>query len=165
MNKTQTGIITPYSMFKGSNESVGGLRSSSFTPKVDDIATLESGFPSEVVDKIITKTSVSVKFEALEYTNANIGYLKNLVSSIINEATSAAVACEVVMRTRGNKLISFWIPNTSIENAPDYAPTNDFSSLNWELAGSRMTEVDGASAAYNAWLRNCWLYREAEYVH
>lgn len=164
-NKVQTGIICPYSPFRGSGNSVGAVKSASFSPKVDSVATLEAGFPSEVYDRIVTKTSVGVKFEAQEYMNANLSSLKNMVSMIINESKVGAVPVEIVMRTRGNSLISFWIPNANAENLPEIAPTNDYSSFSWELAGARMTEVAGGSATYNAWLRNTYIYRELQYVH
>lgn len=164
-DKVQTGIVTPYSPFRGSNESIGAVQSATFSPKVDSVATLEAGFPSEVFDRIVTKTSVTVSFEAMEYKNDNISHLKEMVSQIINESKIGAVPVEVVMRTRGNQLVTFWIPNCTVENLPEIAPQNDFSSLSWELAGSKMTEVSGASDTYNAWLRNAYLYRELEYIH
>lgn len=165
VDKLQTGIVTPYSMFKGSNESIGAVKSATFSPKLDSVATLEAGFPSEVYDRIVSKTSVGVKFEAMEYNNEAVAYLKNMVSQIINESKIGAVPVEIVMRTRGNQLVTFWIPNCTIENVPELAPQNDYSSMNWELAGSKMTEVDGANDEYNAWLRNAYLYRELSYVH
>lgn len=169
-NKPQTGIATPYSMFSGSTNSIGGLRSASFSPSLDDVKVLESGFPAEVDDRIVTKTSVKVSFEALEYTNDVMGYLKDMVSSIINDATYAAVPVEVVMRTRGNQLVTFWIPNANLESTPEIAPQDDFSSMTWELGGAKMTEIanptaDAAIATYNKWLAAQYIYRELTYVH
>lgn len=164
-NKNQTGIISPYSMFQGSNESVGGLKSATFTPKLESIKTLESGFPSLVADRVIEKISVECKFEALEYNNANIANLKNMVLQITQQFAIPALPVEVVMRTRGNNLVSFWIPNASLQSVPSYSPTNDYSSLSWELGATKSTEITGETAAYNTWLRNANIYEELTYLH
>lgn len=119
--RVQTCIVSPYSMFRGSNESVGGLKSASFQPKLDSIKTLESGFPAETMDRIVTKTSAQVKFDSLEYTNPNIKILRDAVSAVINKSELPSLSCEVVMRTRGNSLVTFWIPNAGITSAPTYA--------------------------------------------
>lgn len=161
----QTGIVSPYSMFSGSTESVGGLKAASFTPRIDSIKTLESGFPSEVQDRIVEKTSVDIKFEALEYNNANIQYLKNMVSQVINDAVLPSVPIEIVMRTRGNTLVSFWIPNAGITQFPAYAPTNDYSSLPWEMGAAKMTEITAETDTYNVWLKNAPIFVELTYIH
>jgi len=164
-DKTQTGIVSPYSMFSGSTESVGGLKSASFSPKLDSVKTLEAGFPSEVYDRIVERTSVEITLEAMEYNNDNIQHLKNMVSQIINESKLPAVPVEVVLRTRGNSLISFFVPNASITQFPSYSPTNDFSSLNWSLGTSKLTEISGATTEYNLWLSNAYTYVELTYTH
>ena len=163
--KSQTGIVTPYPPFKGSGNSVGAVKSASFSPKIDSTATLEAGFPAETYDRIVTKVSVGLKFEAQEFKNANLSSLQDMVSKIINEAKVGAVPVEIVMRTRSNNLVTFFVPNANAENLPEIAPTNDFSSFNWELSGSRMSEVNGASNTLNAWLRNAYIYRQTEYMH
>ena len=182
IDRTQTCIVTPFSMFRGANESVGGLKASSFTPKLDSVATLQSGFPSEVMDRIVTKTSAQLSFESFEYTNQNIQVLKDIVSQIINEARMPACPVELVARTRGNTQVSFWIPNAGISNAPTYAPTDDYSTLSWEMEVVSQTEIakNGDFAAlpssgipsspkeyeiFLAWLRAVPLYQEVLYKH
>lgn len=182
MDRVQTCIVTPYSMFRGATDSVGGLKSSSFQPKLDSIKTLESGFPAEVMDRIVTKTSAQVKFESLEYTNGQIQILKDIVSQVINEAKLPSCPVEVVARTRGNTQVSFWIPNAGISNAPTYAPTDDYSTMSWEMECVNQTEVtkngdfaevpsSGIASSpkeleiFNAWLRSAPLFSELTYVH
>jgi len=164
-DKNQTGIVSPYSMFSGSTESVGGLKSASFSPKLESVKTLEAGFPSEVFDRIVERTSVEVAFESFEYTNDNIQYLKNMVSEIINEAKLPSVPVEIVMRTRGNSLISFWINNCSITQFPSYSPISDYSALTWSLGTTKLTEITGATSEYNVWLSNAPIYTELLYTH
>lgn len=164
-DKVQTGIVSPYSMFSGSAESVGGLKSASFTPKIDSIKTLESGFPSEVSDRVIEKTSVDIKFDAFEYNNANIVNLKNMVSQVINDAKLPSVPVEVVMRTRGNQLVTFWVANAGITQFPSYAPQNDFSTLPWELGAAKATEITGESDTMNVWLKLAPIFSELTYKH
>jgi hypothetical protein len=172
----QTGIVSPYSPFQGSANSVGGLKSATFTPKFDGVKLLESGFPEGIDDRMITKTSANVKFEAMEYDGPLLQYLRDMVSQIANEYKTPAISCEVVMRTRGNKMVSFWVPNTGLNTPPSYGPTNDYSTLPWELEAFNQTEVSvstpgfesvaaGEIATYNAWLRNAWLFNELQYVH
>jgi len=165
VDKVQTGIVSPYSMFASSAESVGGLKSASFTPKLDSLKTLESGFPAEVQDRIVEKTSVDVKFESQEYTNANIAYLREMVSKVINDAKMSSIPVEVVCRTRGNTLVTFWIPNAGLTQFPEVAPQNDYSSLTWEMGASKQTEITGESAEYNVWLKNASIYTELSYIH
>lgn len=164
-DKVQTGIVSPYSMFAGSAESVGGLKSASFTPKLDSLKTLESGFPSEVQDRLVEKTSVDIKFEGLEYNNANIGYLKNMISQVINEAKLPSCSIEIVARTRGNSLVTFWVPNAGLTQFPSISPTNDYSSLPWELGATKQTEITAESNTYNVWLKNASIFTELTYVH
>jgi hypothetical protein len=165
INKVQTGIISPYSMFSGSAESVGGVKSASFTPRIDSVKTLEAGFPSQVYDRIVEKTSVNVKFESFEMNNANIKALKDMVNTVINDSELASVPLEVVMRTRGNSLVAFWIGNAGLTQFPSYAPSNDYSVLPWELDAIRQTEVAGESDAYNVALRNTPIFTELSYIH
>ena len=182
VDRTQTCIVTPFSMFRGANESVGGLTDASFQPKLDSTATLESGFPSEVMDRIVTKTSASLTFTCQEYTNSNLQTLKDIVSQTMNEAKMPACPFEMVMRTRGNTQVSFWIPNAGISNAPTYSPKNEYSTLSWEAEAVNQTEVsrNGDFAALPssgipsspkeyevlvAWLRNAPLYTELLYRH
>lgn len=175
IDRVQTCIVSPYSMFRGSNESVGGLKSASFQPKLDSIKTLESGFPEAVSDRIVTKTSAQLKFESLEYTNTNIKTLRDSISMVINESQLPSVSAEIVMRTRGNDLLTQWVPNAGITSAPTYAPTNDYSTLSWELECVHQTEImainDFASLSvaelniFNAWLRNTAIFSELSYIH
>jgi len=182
VDRTQTCIVTPFSMFRGANESVGGLTDASFQPKLDSTATLESGFPSEVMDRIVTKTSASLTFTCQEYTNSNLQTLKDIVAQTMNEAKMPACPFEMVMRTRGNTQVSFWIPNAGISNAPTYSPKNEYSTLSWEAEAVNQTEVsrNGDFAALPssgipsspkeyevlaAWLRNAPLYTELLYRH
>lgn len=163
--KVQTGIISPYSMFSGSAESVGGLKSASFVPKMDSIKTLESGFPSVTVDRIVEKTSVDIKMEAQEFTNANIDNLRSMMSKVINDATISAIPVEVLVRKRDNSIVSFWIPNAGLTQFPEINPQNDFSSLTWELGASQLTEVTGESAIYNTWVNHTPIFSELSYLH
>jgi hypothetical protein len=164
-NKAQTGITSPYSMFSGSNESVGGLKDSSFNAKLDSIKTLESGFPAVVADRVIEKTSVDIKFSAYEFKNANIAVLKNMMNSIINNATMASVPVEVVCSTRGGSLVTFWCPSCNLTAFPTIAPGADFSTLSWELGAAKMTEVTGETDTYNIALQATPIYAELEYKH
>lgn len=164
-NKNQTGIVSPYSMFNGSTNSVGGLRSASFTPKVNSTKKLTAGFPEIVFDTVIDSTSASVSFEAYEYTNANMGTLKTIMRKIINEGTIAATSCEVVMRTRGGSLVTFFVPSVTMTAFPDYSPTADFSSVKWELEALKQTQILGETAYYNAALEESYLYNELLYSH
>lgn len=181
-NKVQTCIISPYSMFKGAGESVGGIKSASFQAKLDTVKTLESGFPEVVMDRIVTKTSAQLKFEALEYTNSNMQIIRDLLSAVVNESKMPAVPMEIVMRTRGNTLVTFWLPNCGITSGPTYAPTNDYSALSWETEVVHQTEVtktgdfaDVPSSGVlnspkefeimNSWLRNAPLFQELNYIH
>lgn len=164
-DKVQTGIVTPYSMFSGSNESVGGLKAASVTPKIEAIKTLESGFPAVISDRVVEKTSVDVKFDAFEYNNVNIAYLKTVVSQVINDAVLPSLPVEVVMRTRGNSLVCLWIPNAGVTQFPSYAPTNDFSSLAWELGATKLTEVSSETNTYNVWAKYAPIMSELTYVH
>ena len=182
IDRVQTCIVTPYSMFKGATESIGGATAASFQPKIDSVASLESGFPSEVVDRIVTKTSAAISFTAQEFTNATLQVLKDIVAQTINEAKMPSVPVELVMRSRGGTQVSFWIPNAGISNAPTYAPTNEYSTFNWEMEAVNQTEVtlNGDFAAvpssgnpaspkefeiFLAWLRNTPLYSELYYKH
>jgi len=182
IDRTQTCIVTPFSMFRGANESVGGLTDSSFAPNIDSIVSLESGFPAEVMDRIVTKTSGQITFQAQEFINSQIQILKDMVSQTINEAKMSACPVEVVARTRGNTQVSFWIPNAGISKAPTYNPKNEYSTLPWEMEAINQTEVsrNGDFAALpssgnpaapkeyetlQAWLRNIPLYSELYYKH
>ena len=164
-NKNQTGIVSPFSMFNGASNSVGGLKSAEFTPKVNSTKQLAVGFPEIVVDKVIDSTSVTVGFESLEYTNANMATLKDIMRRIINEGTIASTSCEVVMRTRGNTLVTFWIPSVSMSSFPSYSPTNDFSTVKWELEALKQTQIVGESEYYNAALEESYIYNELLYSH
>ena len=164
-SKVQTGIISPYSMFKGAAESVGGLKSASFAPKIDDVKELASGFPETTDDKIITKTSVGISFEAMEYTGATMKFLKDMISTAINDSSTSAIPVEIVFRTRGNSLVTFWMPSCTLESFPEFASQQDYSSFTWSLNASKMTEVTGETDAYNANLRNTQIYYELSYLH
>lgn len=160
MSKVQTGICSPYSMFLGSNESIGGLKSASFNPKIEDQKVLSSGWPETEDDRVIVKTSVEIQFEALEYKNSTMTWLKNLVNEAINNASTASVPVELVARTRGNSIISFWCPSCTVSSFPTIDPRNDYSSFTWSLTANKMTEATGESATYNAWLRNTNVFYE-----
>lgn len=164
-DKVQTGIICPYSLFSKSNESVGNVSDASFTPKLDSVKTLESGFPASTDDRIVEKTSVDIQFTAKEFTNATIAQLTDMISSTINESGLPSISCEVVCRTKGGAQESFWVPNASITNFPAISPKNDYSDLQWSLGASKMTEITGETAAYNAHLSNTWIYYRLRYIH
>lgn len=161
----QTAIVTPYSMFSTDAESVGGLTEASFTPSVDETKTLESGFPSTVDASMITKTSVEISFGSLEYTNANLLYLRDMISGVINDSEQMALPVEVVMQTRGGDLITFWCPNASLSNLPAIAPTNDFSNMTWTLSAATQTEETDLSETYNKWLTEAPIFSELTYIH
>jgi len=182
IDRTQTCIVTPFSMFRGANESVGGLTDAAFTPNIEAIAQLESGFPAVVMDRIVTKTSGQITFDAQEFINERIQIIKDMVSQIINKAKLSACPVEVVMRSRGNVQVSFWIPNAGITKGPTYNPKNDYSTFPWEMEAINQTEVskngdfadlpssgDPASPkeyeTFQAWLRNIPLYSELYYKH
>ena len=174
VERAQTGIICPYPLFQKDYNSVGGLKNAKFTPKVDETKTLSSGFPETEDDKIITKTSVGIGFEALEYQNTNLKALKDMISSAINDATTSAVPIEMVCRTRGNTLVTFFMPTCTIDSFPEIAPQNDFSGFNWSLTANKPAEmssflVGGASFTptiqFNTWLSNAYVYREFNFIH
>lgn len=164
-SKNQTGIVSPYSMFSGATNSVGGLKAASFSAKINGVKKLETGFPSIVADQIIDSTSCSVSFEALEYTNSNMNTLKQMMNEIINKGNIASVSLEAVMRTRGGSLVSFWIPTATFTSLPEIAPGNDYSSIKFELEALKQTEVTGESLYYNTALAESYLYSELLYVH
>ena len=164
-NKNQTGIVSPYSMFSGSTYSIGGLKSAGFTAKINGVKKLETGFPAITADQIIDSTSVSINFEALEYTNTNMNTLKSMMNEIINKGNIAAVPIEAVMRTRGGTLVSFWIPTTTFTSLPDISPQNDYSSIKYELEALKQTEVTGETTYYNTALAESYLYSELYYTH
>lgn len=164
-DKPQTGIVSPYSMFSGSAFSVGGLKSAEVGMKINGVKKLESGFPTVVADQIIDSTSVSVSFEAYEYANTNMNVLKQMMSEIINKGNIAAVSVEAVMRTRGGSLVTFWIPTATFTSLPSLAPTNDFSTVKFELEALKQTEVTGESTYYNAALAESYIYSELLYSH
>lgn len=173
MSQVQTGIVCPYSIFASDANSIGGLKSSSFNAKIDDTKVLSTGFPSVEIDRMITKTSVQIQFESQEYTNSVLGYLKSMISSAINDSASSSVALEVVMRTRGSELITFWCPTCSLESMPNINPGDDYSSFQWSFTANKMTEISSnadLSAAqlvvYNTWLdKAAKVFFESSYIH
>ena len=172
VNRAQTGIISPYGIFQKDYNSVGGLKGAKFVPKVDETKTLSSGFPETEDARVLTRTSVSISFEALEYSNANLKGLKDMISSAINDTTTAALPVEIVMRTLGNTLVSFWCPSCSLDSFPELAPTNDFSSFNWSLSANKPTEFsaisEGQSAPtvqFNTWQSDANLFTEFAFIH
>ncbi len=175
MDMAQTGIISPYSLFKGATNSVGGVKSATFSPKIDGIKTLSSGFPSYVADQIIDKVSVEMQWNGLEYTNTNLQTLKNMMNKVINEGELPSVSIEFVMRSREGKQISFWVPSATFSSLPSIAPTNDYSDVPYALTGLKQTEfmtdpttqlsVANDLARYNAWLNEAPIYRELNYIH
>lgn len=164
-DKVQTGIVSPYSLFSGSNESVGGLKSSSFSPKLDSIKTLETGFPAITADQLVEKTSVEVDFSCNEFTNDNLAYLQNMMSQVINDAELPSISVEMVARTRDNTLYSFWMPNCNLTSLPAIAPVNDYSDMAYKLTAVKATEISGESAAYNVWLDHAPIYQQLSYKH
>lgn len=164
-SKNQTGIVSPYSMFSGSTYSIGGLKAASFSAKINGVKKLETGFPAITADQIIDSTSVSVSFEALEYTNTNMNTLKTMMNEIINKGNIAAVPIEAVMRTRGGTLVTFWVPTTTFTSLPEIAPQNDYSSIKYELEALKQTEITGETTYYNAALAESYLYSELYYTH
>lgn len=163
--KVQTGITSPFSMFSGDNESVGGLASSSFAPKIDEKKELFTGFPAVSADVMVTKTSCTISFSAYEYNNANMAYLKNMVSSVINDAQMVAVPIEVVMMKKSGDLVTFWCPSCSLDTMPTYSPIDDYSKFDWAFTANKMTEITGAADTYNGFLRNTQVFYELTYKH
>lgn len=176
LSMSQTGIISPYSLFKGAANSIGGLKSASFAPKIDGVKKLESGFPSYVADQVIDKVSIEMSWAGYEYTNANLQSLKNMMSKVINDGELPAISVEMVMRTRGGKLVAMWVPSATFTSLPTYAPTNDYSDVSFQMTGLKQTEfttdptggqlaVAADLARYNAWLNEAPIYRELTYNH
>lgn len=161
---TQTGIISPYSMFKGSTNSVGGLKDASWDPKIDSIATLESGFPATINDQIIAKVSSSMKFSAYEFTGATAAVLRQMLNGAMQSGDIIAVAAEIVFRDRKGGLVTYWCPSCTLMDAPSISPQNDFSTVPWTLRVN--DQVEGSSTGtYQAWLRNMSMYYELTYSH
>lgn len=169
LTNSSTSIISPYSMFigdfGGAVYSVGGLRSASFTPSIDSSAELKAGYPEVSYDKIITGTSVKISLEALEYSNSVMKSLKDMIDLAVNQSTICSVPVEVVCRTRSGNLRTFWVPSATVESIPGISPTNDYSTFSWNLVANKATEITGASAARNAWLRQANIYVEHEFLH
>ena len=173
LNMQQTGIICPFSMFYDATDSIGGLKSASFQPKIDGIKKLESGFPSYVADQVVDKVSVDVSWSGYEYTNAKIALLKQMISRVINTGELSAISVEMVMRTRGGSLVRMWMPTATFTSLPTYAPTNDYSDIAFQMSVLKQTEntttanIDALSApalaTYNAWLSDSPLYTELAY--
>lgn len=163
-NSNQTGIVSPYSMFKGSTNSVGGLTDSSWEPKLDNIAKLESGFPSNVNDSIITKTSAGIKFTAQEYGNPVVSVLRYMANAAIGLGDLHSVAAEIVFRQRSGNLITYWCPSCNLQSVPTLSAKNDFSTVAWDLSVNK--QVQGtAVTTYGAWLRNTPMFFELQYPH
>lgn len=173
LNMQQTGIICPFSMFYDATDSIGGLKSASFQPKIDGVKKLESGFPSYVADQIIDKVSVDVSWSGYEYTNAKLTLLKQMISRVINTGELSAISVEMVLRTRGGSLVRMWMPTATFTSLPTYAPTNDYSDISFAMSVLKQTEntttanIDALSApalaTYNAWLSESPLYTELNY--
>lgn len=173
VNLNQTAIISPFSMFYDATDSIGGLKSASFQPKIDGVKKLESGFPSQVADQIIDKVSVDVGWSGYEYTNAKLGLLKQMIARVINTGELSAISVEMVMRTRGGSLVRMWIPSATFTSLPTYAPTNDYSDIAFQMSALKQTEfttttgLDSLDAAglvtYNAWLADTPIYSELAY--
>ncbi len=160
----QTNIVTPFSMFSGAANSVGGLKSASFNVKFDKMATMESGIPSSVDDQVVLKSTASIKFSAMEFTNPNVMWLREMAYRTANSGEVSAIAAEVIVRTRGGELVSYWCPNCTLASSPDINPTNDFSEVSFELTVGLPSPAQ-ASGTHAAWLRNQSLYSEATYIH
>ena len=160
----QTGIVSPYSMFKGSLNSVGGLTDSAWMPKIENIAKLESGFPSTVNDQIVTKTSAGIKFTAQEFSGGVVGVLSNLVDAAML-GDLQAIAAEIVFRDKGNRLTTYWCPSCTIVNAPEISAKNDWSVVPWELTVNDQVETGAVNSTHAAWLRNSNLYTRLFYTH
>lgn len=174
LNMQQTGIICPFSLFFDATDSIGGLKSASFAPKIDGVKKLESGFPSYVADTIIDKVSVDVSWAGMEYTNTKISLLKQMISRVINTGELSAISVEMVMRTRGGSLVRMWMPTATFTSLPTYAPTNDYSDVSFALSVLKQTEYTNAAsvdstlstaalATYNAWLSDSPLYSELNF--
>ena len=111
-----------------------------------------------------------------EYTNANLQNLKTMMSKVINDGELPAISVEMVMRTRGGKLVAMWVPSATFTSLPTYAPTNDYSDVSFQMTGLKQTEftidptggqlvVANDLARYNAWLNEAPIYRELSYNH
>lgn len=174
IERAQAGIICPYSLFSKDINSIGGLKDAKFTPKVDTKIELSSGFPSTVDDTTIVKTSVGVSFEAYEYTNANLKGLKDMISSAINDATTSSIAVEMVGRTKGGTLNTWFCPTCTMDSFPEISPKDDYSSFTYQLSANKPSEisswlVDDAtftpSVEFNTLNALAPVYREFTYLH
>lgn len=161
---SQTNIITPFSPLIAAN-SVGGLKSSKMGFNIGSVKKLESGFPTYVADQIIDSTSISVGWDSLEFNNASIQTLRNMMNEVINNGNIASIPCEILCRTRGGALYAYWCPSTNFSKFPEISPTNDYSSAAYEMEALKMTEITGAPAYRNAWLTEAPLYAENRFTH
>ncbi|BCS54036.1 hypothetical protein [Geobacter sp. SVR] len=176
----QTGIVSPFSMFYDATDSIGGLKSASFQPKIDSVKKLQSGFPSYVADQIVDSVSVEVQWNGYEYTNSKLALLKQMIARVINTGELSAISVEMVMRTRGGSLVRMWLPTCTFMALPTYAPTNDYSDVQFHMSALKQTEFSTITTAmgldslvttgapselqiYNAWLSDAPIYQELAY--
>lgn len=173
LNLSQSGIVCPFSM-TSATDSIGGLKSAFFQPKIDSVKKLESGFPSYVADQIVDSVSVAVSWSGYEYTNAKLNLLKGMISRVVNTGELSAISVEMVMRTRGGTLVKMWIPSCTFTSLPTYAPTNDYSDIQFEMTALKQTEYSTITTAmgldttlsaanlaiYNGWLADANIYSE-----
>lgn len=175
INIQQTGIVSPFSMLDAT-DSIGGMKSASFQPKIDSVKKLQSGFPSYTADQIIDSVSVSIEWSGYEYTNSKLALLKQMISRVINTGELSSISVEVVMRTRGGSLVRMWVPSCTFSTLPTYSPQNDYSDVTMAVEALKQTEfstittsmgLDALSASdlaiYNAWLSDSYLYNELTY--
>jgi len=163
-SNSQTSIVSPFSLLTAGN-SVGGLKASKISFNIGSTKKLTSGFPEYVADQVIDSTSVSVGWESLEFNNASIQTLRDMMNEVINNGNIASIPVEVLCRTRGGSLYAYWCPSTNFSKFPEIAPTNDFASTSYEMEALKMTEVTGAAAYRNAWLTEAPLYQENRFTH
>jgi len=171
-DSSQTNIISPFSTLSASN-SVGGLKGSKLSFSIGSVKKLESGFPTYVADQIIDSTSVSIGWESLEYNNSTIQTLRNMMNEVINNGNIAAIPAEILCRTRGGGLYTYWCPSVSFSKFPEISPSNDYSSTSFEMEALKMTEITPAISGApttdentrNAWLTAAPLYQENRFAH
>ena len=99
--------------------------------------------------------------------------LRNMMNEVINNGNIAAISMEIVARTRGGSLYTYFTPSVTFSKFPDIAPQDSFSTATYEFEASKQTEITpadplnptAAENTYNAWLVEAPLFQENRHVH
>jgi len=182
--KSQTGIVCPFSTLTAT-DSVGGLKSSGFSAKVDGIKKLTSGFPEIVSDQVISGVSADIEWSGFEYLNQKTSLLKKMMADVINSGNLGAVPIEMIARSRGGQAVRIWVPTATFTAFPKVSPTTDYSDISFQFSTIKQTTVTpnlanggtdinnsaGIDAltvdkviTYNAWLSDSPLFSENLYA-